>query len=109
MSKKHATWAACAIGLSCLVVILGFKRWAPKIPGVLIAVIGATIVATWFSLAGRSGISVVGPMPQGLPTFQIPTVSFDDFSHLFAGAMAIALVSFADMSVLSRTFALRSG
>lgn len=105
----QTNWTACAIGLSCLAVILGFKRWAPKIPGVLIAVIGATIVAAWFSLADRSGISVVGSLPQGLPAFQIPTVSFDDFSRLFAGAIAIALVSFADMSVLSRTFALRCG
>jgi high affinity sulfate transporter 1 len=107
--QGRTNWVACAIGLSCLAVILGFKRWAPKIPGVLIAVVGATIVVSLFSLTARAGVSVVGPVPQGLPALQIPTVSFDELSVLLAGAVAIALVSFADMSVLSRTFALRGG
>jgi len=105
----QTNWTACAIGFSCLIVILGFKRWAPKIPVVLIAVVGATIVVSLFALTARAGISVVGPLPQGLPAFQIPTVSLGELSVLMAGAVAIALVSFADMSVLSRTFALRGG
>ena len=56
-----------------------------------------------------TGVSVVGPLPQGLPSFQIPIVSLADLSALAAGAIAITLVSFADTSVLSRTFALRGG
>ncbi|MCE5210346.1 MAG: SulP family inorganic anion transporter [Deltaproteobacteria bacterium] len=102
-------WTACVIGLSCLAVILGFRRWAPKIPGVLIAVAGATIIASVLDLSVTSGIAVVGPLPQGLPQFQIPALSFAEFNTLFAAAVAIALVSFADMSTLSRTFALRAG
>ena len=102
-------WTACGIGFSCLVVILGFRRWAPKIPGVLIAVAGTTIIASILDLSVSSGIAVVGPLPQGLPQFQFPSVSFDEFGTLCAAAVAIALVSFADMSTLSRTFALRAG
>ncbi len=97
--------AAFAIGVSCLVIILGFKRWLPKVPGVLIAVIGATVVV---GVAGLP-VKVVGALPQGLPSFQLPSVSWAEFQALFAGAVAIALISFADMSVLSRTFALRCG
>ncbi len=102
-------WIAFAIGVSCLIVILGFRRWASRIPGLLIAVAGATIVVSLFDLSARAGIAVVGAMPQGLPVFQIPFISFAEFGTLFAGAVAIALVSFADMSTLSRTFALRAG
>jgi high affinity sulfate transporter 1 len=98
---------ALAIGLASLVVILGFRRWAPRIPGPLVAVVGATIVSSVFHLAGTFGLSVVGPLPQGLPAFRIPAVSPGDARDLFLNALAIALVSFADMSVLSRTFALR--
>lgn len=98
-----------AIGLACLAVILIFKRWWPKIPGVLIAVIGSTLGVGWFDLAARAGVSVVGPLPQGLPGFQFPVVSLADMGALAAGAIAITLVSFADTSVLSRTFALRGG
>jgi high affinity sulfate transporter 1 len=101
--------AACAIGVACLVVVLAFKRWAPRWPGVLIAVVGATLTVSFFDLAATAGVSVVGAMPQGLPAIRIPDVALDDLGSLLPGAVAIALLSFADMSVLSRTFAARGG
>lgn len=102
-------WVAVAIGVSCLAIVLIFKRRWPRIPGVLVAVVGATIASALFNLAASAGISVVGPLPQGLPSFTIPRVEWSDMSTLLAGAVAITLVSFADTSVLSRTFALRGG
>jgi MFS superfamily sulfate permease-like transporter len=75
----------------------------------LIAVVGATIVVGVFDLAVTAGVSVVGPLPQGLPSFQFPAVPLADLGALAAGAIAITLVSFADTSVLSRTFAMRGG
>jgi high affinity sulfate transporter 1 len=101
--------AALLIGVACLLVILGFRRWRPKIPGVLVAVVGAIVAVSAFDLARRYGISVVGPLPKGLPSFQLPSFSADDLPALAAGAVGIALVSFADTSVLSRTFAIRGG
>jgi MFS superfamily sulfate permease-like transporter len=52
---------------------------------------------------------VLGPLPQGLPSFTIPLVQLQDIGPLLIGAIAIAVVSFADTSVLSRTYAARSG
>jgi high affinity sulfate transporter 1 len=100
---------ALVIGVACLLVILGFKRWRPQIPGVLVAVVGATVAVGVFGLAERYDLSVVGPLPKGLPSFEIPSVSADHLQALVAGAVGIALVSFADTSVLSRTFAIRGG
>jgi high affinity sulfate transporter 1 len=100
---------ACAIGVTCLALILGFGRFIPRVPGVLIALVGATAVASLFDLADQAGIAVVGPLPQGLPSFAIPAVSLHEVGAMVAGAVAIALVSFSDMSVLSRTYALRGG
>jgi high affinity sulfate transporter 1 len=102
-------WTTFAIGATSLAVVLILKRLWPRFPGVLVAVIGATFVVTIFDLATTAGVAVVGPLPQGLPSFQIPIVSLADLAALAAGAVAIALVSFADTSVLSRTFALRGG
>ena len=90
-------------------MILACKRWRPQIPGVLIAVVAATVAVGAFGLAQRFDLSVVGPLPKGLPSFEIPSVSRDDLQALVAGAVGIALVSFADTSVLSRTFAIRGG
>ncbi len=109
VAQGMTNWTAFAIGASCLAIVLLFKRRWPKIPGVLIAVVGATVVVGVFDLAVAAGVSVVGPLPQGLPSFQIPAVSLADLGALAAGAIAITLVSFADTSVLSRTFALRGG
>nr|MBP6440752.1 SulP family inorganic anion transporter [Caldilineaceae bacterium] len=109
VAQGLTNWTSFAIGVACLAIVLIFKRLWPKIPGVLIAVAGATIVVGVFDLAAAAGVSVVGPLPQGLPSFQIPWVSAGDLSALAAGAIAITLVSFADTSVLSRTFALRGG
>jgi high affinity sulfate transporter 1 len=101
--------AALIIGVVCLIAILAFKRWRPRIPGVLVAVVGATVAVGVFDLARRYHLSVVGPLPKGLPSFQVPSASASNLQALLAGAVGIALVSFADTSVLSRTFAIRGG
>jgi high affinity sulfate transporter 1 len=106
---RKTNWTAFAIGSLCVLVILSLRRWLPRIPGVLVAMTGAIIAVALFGLAGKTGLAVIGGLPQGLPALRIPIVSVNEIGALSAGAVAIALVSFADMSVLSRTFALRGG
>ena len=71
--------------------------------------VGATAVAYSFDLAARAGISVLGELPRGLPAFSIPWIPLADFFPVAIGGCAVALVSFADTSVLSRTYAARTG
>ncbi|HEX2452743.1 MAG TPA: SulP family inorganic anion transporter [Vicinamibacterales bacterium] len=97
---------ALATGGSTLVLILVLKRW-PRIPGMLIAVVAATAVVAIFDLGARTGISVLGPLPQGLPAPRLPLMNVADLQPVVMGALAVALVSFADTSVLSRTYAAR--
>ena len=54
------------------------RRWLPAIPGVLIAAVGGDRVVAVLGLAASAGVPVVGPLPQGLPTFGIPAVSLED-------------------------------
>ncbi|HET9370036.1 MAG TPA: sulfate permease [Vicinamibacterales bacterium] len=96
---------ALALGLGTLAAILVLKRWK-RVPAILIAVVGATLVAAAFDL-GRAGVSVLGPLPQGLPTPSLPWIPFEHLEPVIMGALAVALVSFADTSVLSRTYAAR--
>jgi high affinity sulfate transporter 1 len=97
---------AFAIGVSALVIILLLKRW-PRVPGILIAVVAATVVVAAFHLAIRAGVSVLGPLPRGLPSPRLPLVQVDDMVPIIIGGIAVALVSFADTSVLSRIYAAR--
>lgn len=98
---------ALAIGVGGIAVILAAKRWAARVPGVLVCVVVATIVTWALELAERHDVAVVGEVPRGLPTPALPTVAWADVRQLVIGAAGIALVSFADTSVLSRTFAVR--
>jgi high affinity sulfate transporter 1 len=95
-----------AIGAGTLVLILLLKRW-PRVPGILIAVVGGTAVVAALDLSSRAGVSVLGPLPQGLPLPGIPFVDAGVLTDILIGGLAVALVSFADTSVLSRTYAAR--
>jgi high affinity sulfate transporter 1 len=100
--------ATLMLGAATLVFILAFKR-NKRFPSVLVAVVGATVVTAVFELASQAGVSVLGELPQGLPSFTIPWIRLQDIGPLLAGAIAISVVSFADTSVLSRSLAARSG
>ena len=102
-----ANWIALALGAGALIIILVLKRFK-RIPGILLAVAGATITVTVFNLASSQGVPVLGPLPKGLPAFSFPTVGIADIGPLLTGAVAIAVVAFADTSVLSRAYAVRS-
>lgn len=100
-------WIAALVGASTLAVILLLKG-NKTFPGILIAVVGATIAVGVLKLGERAGVSVLGPLPQGLPSFAIPWINSADFLAVLSGGLAVALVSFADTSVLSRSFAART-
>ncbi|MEX3776778.1 SulP family inorganic anion transporter [Pseudomonas sp. MYb118] len=94
------------IGAATLVVILLLKNHK-RVPGILIAVAAATIVVDVWELAAH-GVAVLGQLPQGLPAFAIPWITYDDLVPVLIGGCAVALVSFADTSVLSRVYAART-
>lgn len=100
---------ALAFGAMCLVGIVLLKRIRPNWPGVLLAVGMATVVSAVFDLASASHLAVLGPLPQGLPALRIPLVAWADVLQLLPGAAMIAVLSFADTSVLSRSLAQRAG
>ncbi|KAF0968768.1 MULTISPECIES: SulP family inorganic anion transporter [Gordonia] len=98
---------AAAMGIACLVVIVAFRRWLPRIPGVLVAVVGSIVVIALFGL--DDDIGMVGALPAGLPLPQYGGIDWDDVLSLVGPAAGIALIAFADSGVLSRTFAARRG
>jgi len=95
------------IALAVLVVIVGLKRITKKIPGALIAAIGA-IVASWaFGLDQQ--VHVVGAVPGGLPYLGLPKVdlNWQIFSTLIPTAFAMFVVILAQSAATSRAYATR--
>jgi high affinity sulfate transporter 1 len=105
IGEGKTNWYSLAVGAGSLALILFLKRF-DKLPGILIAVIVATLCVTVFKL-DSVGVKVLGKIPQGLPTFALPWVTDADLIKILLGGCAVALISFADTSVLSRTFAAR--
>jgi MFS superfamily sulfate permease-like transporter len=66
VAAGEANQAATLLGAGTLVVLLAFKRFK-RIPVVLIAVAGATVISAWLGLAANEGVKVLGEIPQGLP------------------------------------------
>ena len=103
LDQTNAT--ALAIGVGSLVLILGLRWAAPRVPAVFLAVVGATAVVSVFGLADQ--VPVVGTVPAGLPAFAAPHVSLEEFKTLIPAAVGVAFVAFTDTSVLSRSYAAR--
>lgn len=108
VAAGQTNWITFVIGASTLAAILLLKR-LPRVPGILLAVAGATLVVTIFDLGVRADVSVLGAMPGGLPVLTVPIIGLDDLVPVLLGGVTIALVAFADTSVLSRAYAARTG
>jgi high affinity sulfate transporter 1 len=102
-----ANWTAFAVGAATLAAILLLKRFK-RVPGLLIAVVGATVAVGLLGLDQDAAVKVLGPLPQGLPSFTLPWIGLADLGQVVIGGCAVAMVAFADTSVLSRTYAART-
>jgi high affinity sulfate transporter 1 len=105
--EGKTNWAAFAVGAATLAVILLLKGHK-RIPGILVAVVGATVAVGVLDLGARADVAILGSLPQGLPAFAIPWITAADIVPVVIGGCAVALVSFADTSVLSRVYAART-
>lgn len=99
---------AATVGLTCIAAILIFRKYAPVLPGIFIVSVAAAGVGWWLHHERHVPIPVIGPMPSGWLVPRVPMVSVAEIRSLCGGAIVIALVSFADISVLSRVFASRT-
>ncbi|MFJ6098014.1 SulP family inorganic anion transporter [Williamsia muralis] len=95
------------IGFGSLAIIVAFRLWLPRVPGVLVAVVAAIIVSAALGLTDDVGM--VGALPDGMPLPSFGGVDWSDVAELVGPAAGIALIAFADTGVLSRTFAARHG
>ncbi|MCM2330185.1 MAG: sulfate permease [Pseudomonas sagittaria] len=106
IAAGKTNWYSFAVGGGSLALILLLKPFK-QLPGILIVVILATVVVGLFDL-NDFGVKVLGDLPQGLPSFTLPWLSGVDLATVVLGGCAVAIVSFADTSVLSRTYAART-
>ena len=96
-----------AMGIAAFAIMIGLKKYAPKIPGVLVAVVLTTGVSYAIGFEKMGG-KVVGTIPEGLPGFAMPAFNLEAFSHLFIGAIIIAMVGFMEAISIAKAMAAKS-
>ena len=99
-SNAATVWVSAAV----IIVILGSKAINPRIPGALIAVVGAIIVSAQLDLTA-DGVATLGPVPSGLPNFGFPSVTWQQFASLLGTGGAIFIVVLAQSAATSRAYA----
>jgi SulP family sulfate permease len=103
----QASWPTALVSALVLAVLVVFERWVRAIPGGLVAVVGA-IVASWAFDLQAHHVSILGPVPSGLPSIGLPSgVSWHDAALLLPVAVSMFLVILAQSAATSRAYAVR--
>ncbi len=103
-----ANLATVAVGVVALVVIFGLRVVAPRIPGALVLVVGG-LLASWLFDLGDHGVALVGDIPRGLPSLQVPDLQLvaDHPTTVAIAAVALVLIGFSQTAGDARMFAAR--
>jgi len=102
----HVRWADVATSIAVIAVVVVVRWLNPRIPGLLIAVIAAIGVSWAADLAGH-GVTVVGPVPRGLPSLGLPALGWHDATALLGAAVAMFVVILAQSAATSRAYAVK--
>lgn len=102
----HANPWAIGISLAVLITIQLVERFIPKFPGVLLAVVVATLASWRFDFA-RQGVTIVGSVPSGLPSFGLPAVDISELPQLMGIALSCCIVIVAQSAATSRAYAFK--
>jgi MFS superfamily sulfate permease-like transporter len=100
----EASGTTLIVGLSAIVLLLVGERLAPRLPWSLIVVFLAIVLMSASNLEDR-GVAVTGPIPSGLPSPSIPSVSVGDLRDLFPIAVAIFMIAYVEGMGAVQTFA----
>jgi len=101
-SLPETSAATLAVGLVTMALLLGMKRFVPRVPAPLVTV-GAGIAAMALLGLQAYGVETVGAIPRGLPALTLPDFALT--AQLWPGALGIALMSFTETVAVARAFA----
>jgi len=104
----ETSWTTFAVGLGALVLLFGIDRFAPRVPGGLLALVLGIAVSAALDLSSH-GVAIVGTVPSGLPSVSVPDIAAADVVPLMAAAAGMALVIFSESLGTAQNFATKHG
>ena len=102
--------ATAWVGAVALAVVFGLRRVAPSVPGALVLVVGG-LLASWLLSLGDHGVALVGDVPRGLPTPELPdwSLMWEHAGVVAVAATALVLIGFSQTAGDARAFAAKHG
>jgi len=103
------SWPTTAYAAATLIIIVGFKRFAPRVPGAIVAVVLLIIVSAATD-ASAHGVAVVGAVQGGFPPIGLPQgISMDNLATCAGIAFSCFILIIAQSAATSRSFAMKHG
>lgn len=93
-----------AIGLGSILLLVFFKKKLPRFPAQLVVVVLGTLI-TYFLQLENYGVKIVGKVPKGIPTFSLPSFSFEALGTLLTVALTITFVGFMESIAIAKSIA----
>ncbi len=103
-AATHVNLATVVVSVAVIVVVVGMRLSMPRVPGALVAVVGAIVVSRFVHL-NHDGVSVLGTVPQGLPRLAAPDFAVPDLRMLLPTAVSMFVVILAQSAATSRAYA----
>jgi high affinity sulfate transporter 1 len=92
-----------AIGVGAFLSVRLLKRYLPRVPGALVALVLLTGLVAVFDLPSK-GVGVLGAIPSGLPTLNVPAIPLIDYVRLLPGALAIVAILLCEGLLVVRSY-----
>ena len=103
------SWTTFAFAAATVAISLGFKRFLPRVPGAIVAVVLLIIISAATD-ASAHGVAVVGSVQGGFPPIGLPSgITWDDVPKVLALAFSCFVLIIAQSAATSRSFAMRHG
>ncbi len=108
-SVPHANLYSVAVGVGAFLLVRLLKRFAPKVPGALVALVLLTLIVAVLDLPAK-GVAVLGnTIPSGLPAPTLPAIPLADVLSLLPGALAIVAILLCEGLLVVRSYCNKHG
>jgi len=111
LNLEHINPFVTGVGVATLVIGLGVRKWMPRFPYMIAAMIGGSLIAFALDqlLGGETtGIRTVGALPAGLPPLSMPDFSLHTFKQLAPVALAATLFALTEAVSIARSLGARA-
>ncbi len=102
---------ALATGLLAVAVVVGCRRYNPRLPGALLAIALATamVKVTGWQTMGVRVVGDLGEVAAAGMSFHIPQISLGEPSWMLSAAGAVALYSLVEAMSVAKSFSVATG